>query len=207
MGLLGLLWSSNLASADCPDRLVGEHHAVPILFTESGCQWLQLLVQDVEGSACLPRLKLLANACDGLETFLDCKLGLVCDHLVGLTAILTTLAVSKDDPIDANVVEHGSRDLSSPSTLWLVPHVLSSDAIVLAEGLLDIRKEEEWWGANHLNIGGCNLARIELTDQLFHTGGSAICLPIAAHNELAAAHGNAWQSLALRAAGANKRVT
>mmetsp|Transcript_36352 Transcript_36352/g.66596 ORF Transcript_36352/g.66596 Transcript_36352/m.66596 type:complete len:208 (-) Transcript_36352:153-776(-) len=207
MCLLGLLRGGNLASADCPDRLVGKHNAVPILFAERGCKWLQLFIQDVKGGSCFPCLKLLANACDGLHPFLDRKLGLVGYYLVGLAAVLATLTVAKDDPLNANVLEHGSRNLSRPGTLWLVPHVLGSHAIVLAQGLLHIREEEEGWGAPPLYVACRNLAIVELTDQLLHARGGAIGFPIATNNELSAPHRNAGQSLTVRAADASECET
>merc|ERR1712224_30081 len=92
--------------------------------SESLCQRLHLLVQDVEGGTCFARLELFADASQRTEAGIHGELCLVGDHLACLAAILTAFAVAEDYPTDAHVGEHLARDLTRPSTRLLVPHVL-----------------------------------------------------------------------------------
>mmetsp|Transcript_25896 Transcript_25896/g.71255 ORF Transcript_25896/g.71255 Transcript_25896/m.71255 type:complete len:205 (+) Transcript_25896:122-736(+) len=68
LGLLSLVWCCNLACADSPDRLIGDHYEIPVLdLRDDGCE---LALIHLVRLACLALLQELSNAKDDLDTSL-----------------------------------------------------------------------------------------------------------------------------------------
>lgn len=140
MDLLGLLSGGNLASANGPDGLVGDDDVGPV--GDVRLERLDLGGDELNGLVGLAGLEGLAAAPDDLDAVLSGVLGLGGDDLVRLVEDGSALRVSKDGPVDVEVLELRDRDLASESTVGLVEDVLGGDLNLLAEGLADEREVE-----------------------------------------------------------------
>mmetsp|Transcript_17128 Transcript_17128/g.37547 ORF Transcript_17128/g.37547 Transcript_17128/m.37547 type:complete len:205 (+) Transcript_17128:405-1019(+) len=196
MHLLSLLWRCHLAGTNGPDWLIGDHDLVPLSLRQRRGNGLHLLIEHVEGRVRLALLQLLANAGDGGETVVDGKLGLVGHHLARLSAVLTTLAVTQDHPVKAVVLQHGGRRLASPGTRGFVPQVLCSNSVVRAQCRLHLIEVDERGRHDDLNILSRDLSCVEIRNELLHTLRRAICLPVAADEELPRSHAGSAEPLA-----------
>mmetsp|Transcript_21021 Transcript_21021/g.48024 ORF Transcript_21021/g.48024 Transcript_21021/m.48024 type:complete len:324 (-) Transcript_21021:122-1093(-) len=207
VNLFGLIRRGHLAGADGPDGLVGKDDLLPVRLGERRREGLHLLVQDVEGGACLARLQLLADAGEGAQAVFDGKLGLVSDRLARLAAILAALAVPQDNPLDAHVREHLARDLAGPGARVLVPEVLRGHRVVAAQLALHLREVDKWRRTDdlHVHLGvNLELAGIEFLNELAHALWGTVGLPVAADDELPRLKGRAAKALGGLASGAHK---
>lgn len=125
VNLLCLLDSGNLASANSPDRLVGNDNLAPVadLFADSS----ELLLNDSDGLAGLALFEGLAATPDDTEAALSRALGLGGDNLIGLAEDGAALGVAQDGPGNPAVRELGDADLAGKGTVWLVEDVLRGD--------------------------------------------------------------------------------
>jgi len=122
VGILSLLRRSGHTSTDSPDGLVGNNDLAPIvdLLADS----IELASVDGIGLTRLTLIKLLTNASHDAEVLLERHLHLLCDFLVGLTKDMAPLAMTKDDPTEAEVLKHDSAGLTSVSTVAVERTVL-----------------------------------------------------------------------------------
>src|SRR5690606_41833173 len=97
MDLLGLLGAGDLARADGPNGLVGDHAEAGTL-RELVADGIELTEDDLEGSVGLALLQGLADAGDGAEACRDGGAHLVSNEVVRFREVLATLAVADDDP-------------------------------------------------------------------------------------------------------------
>lgn len=131
--LLGLLLGGDLTGADGPDGLVGDDDLGPVadLLLEGG----KLGGDDLEGLAGLALLERLAAAPDDADAVVGGVLGLGGDDLVGLAEDGAALAVAKNGPVDAGVLELVGAGLTGEGTVGLVEDILGSNGDLLLQGL------------------------------------------------------------------------
>jgi hypothetical protein len=149
--LLSLLSGGDLASANGPDRLVGNDDLTPV--RDLGLESLQLLADDLNGLASLTLLEGLAAAPDDTNAGLSGDLGLGSDEVVGLVEDGAALGVAEDGPGDVAVLELGDGDLAGVGTVGLVEDVLGGDLDAGAEVLTDEEEIEGRRGDDDLCSG------------------------------------------------------
>jgi len=125
VGLLGLVWGGSNSGTDGPDWLVGDDDLAPVvnLLTDGS----ELSSVDLVGLSALSLIELLSDASHDLEVVVEGNLDLGGDGVVALTEDVTSLTVSKDNPVKAEVLEHGSTGLSSVSSVAVKGAVLGGE--------------------------------------------------------------------------------
>src|SRR5690606_41906880 len=97
MDLLGLLGPCDLARADGPNRLVGDH-ADPGTAGELVADGVELTEAHLEGPIGLALVERLSDAGDGAQARRERGAHLLANELVRFSEILAPLAVAEDDP-------------------------------------------------------------------------------------------------------------
>lgn len=150
MDLLSLLSGCNLSGTDSPNWLVGNHDLLPLLWRDLLGDSGKLGGDDLDGVTLLALLEGLSAAEDDVDVLIEGGLGLVGDELIGLADDGTALRVADQGPVDVGILELGSGDLSSESSLLLVVDVLGGDSDLR----LGLRAGESqvkcWWGNDNL---------------------------------------------------------
>ncbi|SPQ22851.1 8f06b728-0bcb-4c77-b950-6ad28b6375f7 [Thermothielavioides terrestris] len=148
--LLGLLDGGDLAGADGPDGLVGDHDLLPVGGRELGGEGGQLALDDRDRVAGLALLERLAAAPDDADAALDGGLGLGRHQLVRLAQQRPPLRVAQDGPVDVAVLELGHADLARVGAVGLVVDVLRRhlDAGRLVDRV-PRELEVQRWGGDH----------------------------------------------------------
>ena len=192
MGFLGLLWRGSHTGTDGPDWLVSDHNLTPVfdLLTNGG----ELACIDGVSLARLALIELLSDASHDVEVLVESGLNLGGDDLVGLPKDVAALTVAEDDPIEAEVLQHGSAGLSSIGTVAVQRAVLGGE-LHLGSGKLGLHLSEvkEGGGDDDLHFG---LAEAKLLE---HAGwevatevNAAIALPVSSDKQLAHLSESTW---------------
>merc|ERR1719234_2589080 len=100
--LLGLLWTGSLASANCPNRLVGNHHLAPVSHILGNC--CQLTEANLISDPSLTLLKFLTNAREDIHPSLQSESNLIPNKLISLSENIPTLRVAQDHPVSTTVL-------------------------------------------------------------------------------------------------------
>ena len=115
MSLLRLLGRGSHTSSNGPDGLVSDHNFAPVIDLLADSHQLSRV-----DSCCLSSLtlvKLLADAGHDVEVLVKCGLDLGCDDLVGLTEDVASLAVTENDPVETEVLDHSGGGLTSERSI------------------------------------------------------------------------------------------
>ncbi|EPY42088.1 triosephosphate isomerase (TIM) [Angomonas deanei] len=185
--LLRLLGGGDLAGADGPDGLVGEHNLAPGLLGELGGDRLDLSEDHLRGLARLALLQGLANAGDHVETLLVGIQRLLGHNLVGLPVVLTALGVAEDEPVNVKVLEDGHADLTGEGAA-LRDGVLGGDhELGVGEGALHEGDVDEGGGDHALDVV-VDLVTVEDADELLNGGLRAVALPVGGGDGLRLGH-------------------
>jgi len=186
VGLLSLIGSGSLASADGPDGLVSDDDTGPVLdLLDASSKSSHLSGNDVLGVS-LTLSEEFTNAEDDVQAIVKSSDGLVSEKLVSLAKDVTTLAVAKKSPLEAKVSSSGGRELTSESTSLDVA-VLGADSVAGLDVGEDIGDVEGLRSDDDIDL---TLSRdlldriVEITNQLLHRLNSAIALPVATNKEL-----------------------
>jgi len=187
VGLLSLIGSGGLASADSPNRLVGNDNTSPVLgLLDASSKSSHLGGDDVLSLVLLTLGKKLTNAEDDVETVLKSSGGLVGEKLVGLAKDVTTLAVTKKSPLETEVSSSRSRKLTSEGTSLDVA-VLSADTITRLDVSSHIRNVKGLRSNDNINniltrdlVNGI----IKITNKLLNRFNSTVALPVTTNKEL-----------------------
>ena len=147
VGVLSLLRSGNLASADGPDGLVSNDDIGPVGLVELIGAGLELAGVDLTGLARLALLELLTDAEHDGHALVDGGLGLDGNIFVGLVEEGTSLRVTGKGPADAEVLHLTSGDVTGVSSEAILGHVLGGNVDVV----LDLIKS-----GVQVDIGGSN---------------------------------------------------
>jgi hypothetical protein len=131
VSLLSLFWGGNLSGTNSPDWLVSNNNIAPLSLCKLVSNSLELSGIYFIGLAGLSLLKELTNADHDVHAVLDCNLGLDSDVLIGLTEEGSSLGVTSKSPLDANISELVSSDISSVSTSSILGYILSRNIDLL----------------------------------------------------------------------------
>lgn len=104
--LLGVSGGGNLARADRPHRLIGDHEPGNLLGSEAGQGAVDLRKRVLDVFARLADLEALTDAHDRHDAGLDGLAGLGVDQRVDLPVVLTALGVPDDRIAAAEFGEH-----------------------------------------------------------------------------------------------------
>ncbi|KAI3485238.1 hypothetical protein L1887_51523 [Cichorium endivia] len=184
--LLRLLRGSDLARADGPDGLVGDHDLGPVLNLVGG--GVELTNDDVDRLVGLALLERLADAQDHREALGESGGGLLGDVGVRLAKERTALRVAEDDPGDRGVLEHVDRHLAREGTARLVVGVLRRDGHLGASKLLLDGQQSLKRRPVALTDVGVELGLGERLGELLGGLKRAVHLPVSADEE-SASHG------------------
>jgi len=187
VGLLSLVGSGGLASADSPDRLVGDDDTGPVLrlldaLSKSG----HLGGDDVLGLVGLTLGKKLTDAEDDVQAVVESGGGLLSEELVSLAKDVTTLAVAKKSPLEAEVGGGGGRELTGEGA-GLDVAVLSADGVAGLDVSGHIGDVEGLGGDDDIDdVGSRDLLDgiVEVRHELLDRLDSAVALPVATNEEL-----------------------
>merc|ERR1719507_1824107 len=102
---------------------------------------------------------------------------------VALPKDVPPLRVPEDDPLAADIFDHGRADLAREGPLRSLVAVLCSNADALAELATDILEVDGGHCDDHLSLGIEGALRQELADDI-DGGFVAVHLPVAANKEL-----------------------
>lgn len=150
MDLLCLCGGGDLSGSNSPNWLVGNDYLLPLLGRDDLGDSSKLRSDDLDGLTLLALLEGLSAAEDDVNVLVESGLGLGGDELVGLADDDTALRVADQGPVDVRVLELGSGDLSSVSSLVLVVDVLGSDSnlwLSLGTGKSQVKR---WWSNDNL---------------------------------------------------------
>jgi len=123
MSLLGLLRSSDDTCADSPDWLVCNDDLAPV--GDLLADGIELASVDSISLTSFALIKLLSNASHDVEVVFESNFDLLCDDLIGLSEDMASLTVTKDDPAEAEVLQHSSAGFTSVCTVAVKGAVLS----------------------------------------------------------------------------------
>ena len=185
VSLLGLLGRGSHTGANGPHGLVSNDNLAPVI--DLSADGLQLSCVDGVGLAGLALVQLLANAGHDAQVLLKSDLDLLGDNLVGLTEDVAALAVTKDDPVQTEVLDHGGAGLAGVCTVAVKGAVLGGQLdLGASEGLLGSANVEERGGDDNLDLA---LVEAEGLQHVRGEGaaefGSAIALPVASDEKFA----------------------
>ena len=143
---------------------------------------LDLTGDDLFGDVALALPEQLADTDDGLETGSQSSLGSLVDGFVGLTKILSAFAVTENNVLHADLLEHTGGDLAGESTACSPVAVLGADFYVGACGRFD--------SSGKVNIGNTRddfavsvrNKRLDLVEQRGGFLGSLVHFPVAGDN-------------------------
>lgn len=110
---------------DVPDWLISNNDVSPVLDTSIN-NGLQLPGVDLLGLSVPALIGALTNAKNNAQSTIQGNLGLLSNLRIGLTS-LTTLAVSKDSPVNTVLLKLLDSNFTSVSTWLLVVNILGSD--------------------------------------------------------------------------------
>lgn len=122
MSILSLLGGCDDTSADGPDWLVGNDDLAPVAHLLFDC--VKLSCVDGIGLSSFTLVEFLTNASHYAEILIEGDLDLLGDDLVALTKDVTSLAMSKDDPVEAELLNHVGTGLSSVGSVSVKRAVL-----------------------------------------------------------------------------------
>lgn len=110
MHFLGLLWSGCLTCSDGPDGLIGQDNIIVpgrfvTKFLHDLLEWLKLSTDDLLCFVGLPLLVGFSEAEDNLQAIFQGVFDFVSHQLISFTKQLSPLRVSKDDPVDIEVLQ------------------------------------------------------------------------------------------------------
>ena len=183
VSILSLLWGSGQTSSNGPDWFVSDNNLGPVLLGENIGISLDLREDEVVGGTSLTAFLWLTAASHDGKTRVDGVLGLGGTFFVRL-ALLTTLGVTGNSPLDTHIGQHLSRSLSGEGTLSLGPDILGTDRNVGADLVLDTLQVHLGWADNNLSLRGEG-ALVEHADKVVHLGHGTIALPVSSNEELA----------------------
>ena len=104
--LIGLLVGRRLAGADGPYRLIRDNDVPQLLGSHTGQRLLHLYRNDLPGDIGLPLLQRLAYAQDDLQAAFQRRAHPLGHRLIGLAKVLPALAVSDDDILHPQLLQH-----------------------------------------------------------------------------------------------------
>ena len=152
VGLLSLLWGSDLTGTDGPDWLVSNDDIAPMSNSELISNSLKLSSVNNVGLSGLSLLELLSNANHDVHSVINGDLGLDGNILIGLTKERSSFGVTGEGPLDTNIGELISGDISSESTSSILRHILGRDLDILLNHGLNSGEMDISWGDNDLNV-------------------------------------------------------
>jgi hypothetical protein len=96
---------------------------------------------------------------------------------------VTSLGVSKDDPLNTGILEHLSWYLSCVSTILELRDILCADQnLAWLESLFGLEKMQSCWRNNNLDLVGVKLELVkDLFGELWCELESSILFPVASH--------------------------
>ena len=146
---------------------------------------LHLVGDEIHGHAQLPLLQALAHADDGVHAGVQHSVDLLVDSLVSLAEILTALAVTHDDVLHAQILQHIGGNLAGVSALLLKVDVLSTHGDPqIFEGLHsggNIAGRDTDQGVAPLGAGHDLL---QVLSEFLGLGGGHVHLPVAGDDSL-----------------------
>jgi len=143
MGLLSDSWGSCLSGADGPDWFVGKNDGLPV--GNGTLEGFELLLEDAIGLSRLSVFESLSDADNGVQANFLGLLDLLCDELVGLALLLSTLRVTDESPFEFEVLDLVGAELSGEGTVLGGADVLGADLdILVEEGLHGSDVEGDW---------------------------------------------------------------
>lgn len=183
MSILSNFRSSSLTSSNCPNRLIGNDDAAPVLYRALEC--FKLSLQDIIGLLSLSLSKGLTDANNRVETnFLSLR-DLGSDQFIGLTVVSSSLRVTDNDPVDIEIFQLVSADFTGESTLSASAHVLT--------GNLDLSVEQSLHGSDmngdrsddnfELIIAEGSLVE-DIVDKILDGLDSTVALPVTTDDHL-----------------------
>lgn len=181
MSLLSLLRRCSHTSSNGPDGLVSNHNLAPVIDLLADGHELSRV--DSGSLTSLTLVKFLANTGHDVEVLVKRGLDLGCDDLVGLTEDVASLAVTENDPVEAEVLDHGGGRLASERSVAVKRTVLC--------GELHLGASKRLLGSTEVQEGRCNdnlnLVLVE-AEGLQHVSGesaaeiySSIAFPISSN--------------------------
>ena len=148
--LLCLGGGGNLSGSNSPDWLVGNDDLLPLLWGDDLGDSGKLGGDDLDGLTPLALLEGLSAAENDVDVLSKSSLGLGGDKLVGLANDDTALRVADQGPVDVGVLELGSGDLSSESSLILVVNVRGGDSDLWLGHRAGKSQVQCWWSNDNL---------------------------------------------------------
>mmetsp|Transcript_29509 Transcript_29509/g.70110 ORF Transcript_29509/g.70110 Transcript_29509/m.70110 type:complete len:219 (+) Transcript_29509:307-963(+) len=181
MSFLRHLGGSGKASSDCPNRLVRNTDVGPFVLAQDFSKRCHLLRAHVHGRTGLTLLLLLPDAEHDLQALVNRKLRLISDKLRVLTSHskpLAPLRVTKDDPLEAKVLELRCAHLAGMRASSRQGRVLCGNLDVRPERIEKHRDVDERGPDNNISVRRDRSGSIELGDQLFHACDGTVGLPV-----------------------------
>mmetsp|Transcript_4141 Transcript_4141/g.4812 ORF Transcript_4141/g.4812 Transcript_4141/m.4812 type:complete len:286 (+) Transcript_4141:207-1064(+) len=194
--LVGILGSANQSSADRPNWLIGNHDVAHLLLGHPkkilGKLHFKSGIFDVQIKFFLS----LSNAKNGLQFILEHFQNLLVDGIIIVAEERSPLAVSAQDVLASDALEHAAGDFSGVRSLLFPEHRLGSDGHPgLLDGISDLA-DEGMRGENHhfgthfeVLVNGAGLIPQESGQSSSKLSGlilrQGIHLPVAGHDRLA----------------------
>jgi len=120
VSFLSLLWSCDLTGTDSPNWLISNDDLTPVSLIELIGDGFKLSSVDLSGLATFSLFELLANTSHNTDSFLKGSLGLQSNILIRLLMESSSLGVTGECPMNANILKLISSNISSISTLWIL---------------------------------------------------------------------------------------
>jgi len=182
---LGLGGGGGLAGTDGPNRFIGEDDPAPV--GDVGLHRGQLGEHNLLGAAGFPLGQLLSEAGDHLEPFCERKADLLADELVGLAEDVASFGVAEDDPLAAEVLDHGGGDLPGEGALANLVAVLGRNSNIGRDDLPRVGKVA--LGTAHHDL--CFSTERSLFEEIgnaINFGFIAVHFPVSTNEEFSVTH-------------------
>ena len=185
MGLLSLLWGGDNTGADSPDWLVGNDNLAPVINLLA--DGFELSCIDSISLTSFTLIELFADASHDTDVLVKGSLDLLADNLVGLAKDVASLTVSKDAPVESEVLEHDSASLTSVSSVAVKGAVLCGKLDGGAgEGSLGSTEMKGRGSDNDLNLGLVDLHVLEdASGELASEVDGPVAFPVSSDKQFA----------------------
>mmetsp|Transcript_9803 Transcript_9803/g.11096 ORF Transcript_9803/g.11096 Transcript_9803/m.11096 type:complete len:315 (-) Transcript_9803:12-956(-) len=183
VNLLRLLRRGNLSGTNSPYGLIRNHNLLPVCRAQLLGNGTELRKNDGSGAAIFTLLQGLPDAGNHSEASSDRGLDLGGNHVVRLAVVLAALAVTQDDPIQAQILQNGERHLTSEcAALYDTVLGANSELGILQQVLNEANMNKG--GRNHALHVMVDLCIVEDGQQVRDARDGAIALPVCGNNRL-----------------------
>ena len=151
------------------------------LFTLDG---IKLSLNDSGSLVSLSISELFTDASDDLQVTINGELDLSSNNIVGFTVVLSSFGVSKDNPVDAEILNLNRGDFTGVSTSGGSGRILSCYFNGRLNVVVDIGDLETDGCDNNINLGGVEGDLVEhIVDEILGLGQGVVGFPVSTDEE------------------------